>query len=251
MPLSPDWFQALGEPIVWAMALGKQNWERVTMASSESYDSLALTWPLVTSAGQLSSRSAFNLVRTADKLADALRRKALPMPLPADVDVAVGNVRTVVESLDIGFSVGVAFGVSQPEEALWRTASALGLGYDPDLRAFVWRQNDSAAQASVYPLDEPQQFTASGMQSQRQHTGMSVGFSVPLVFSPAQSMAATYRIAEEFGKRFQGLLFSEDNVPLTPAMRLEYQKDLHEAVAAFSRAGVVPGSAEAQRLFGT
>ena len=138
MPLAPDWFQALGQPMVWAMALGSDQWERIALDSNGSYDSLALTWPLVTPAGRLSTRSAFDHGAysgpTSEPPSIAGRSRCPSRPkstLPSPT-------RTVVESIDIGFSLGVAFGINQPEEAPWCTASALGLAYNAELGAFVW-----------------------------------------------------------------------------------------------------------------
>ena len=82
------------------------------------------------------------------------------------------------------------------------------------------------------------------------HIGTTCGFSAPQVADPLVSFRSALHVADEFAKRFQGAVFDEDGHPLTIALRAEYERNLNAAVAAFEQVGLVPGSAEALRLFG-
>ena len=244
--LRAEWQGPLGYPRVWVMAPQDTVWQPLTTSVTGSYDSLVLTWPYIGAEGHLTSRSAITLAGTAERFAAGVQRRALTMPPPNDVDQAVRAVRDVVERLDIGVGISVEFARAVAEEPLWRTAMELGLNLNGQ-GEFVW---GDPAQVTVVPLNEPMQYTLGAVRAGRQHEGITAGFSTPQAVDPFLSLRAALHIADEYAKRFQGLVFGDGGEPLTPKVRAEYEQNLTAAVAAFTQVGLVSGSAEAVRLFG-
>src|SRR5579872_4267007 len=76
----PNWFQALGQPNIWVMAPMDTTWQPLAASVTGSYDSLALTWPILGSNGTLTADSAQRLADTAERFAVTVERRALPMP---------------------------------------------------------------------------------------------------------------------------------------------------------------------------
>jgi hypothetical protein len=244
--LKPDWFRALGEPRIWVMAPQDTVWQPLTAAIVGSYDSLALTWPLLGVQGNLSSRSALTLAGTAERFAGTVQRRALPMPPPVDIDNAVRGVAEIANRLDIGVGLGVMFVQPVIEEALWRTSVELGLSLN-SIGEFVW---GDPAQLTVLPLNDPTQFTLGGVRSCRAHEGLSIGFSAPQVAAPMASFHAAIKVANEFASRFRGLVIDDDGSQMSPTLQAQYERNIQFALQAFESAGLVAGSAEAMRLFG-
>jgi hypothetical protein len=244
--LTSEWQGALGFPRVWVMAPKDTVWQPLTTSVSGSYDSLVLTWPYMGAGGHLTSRSAITLAGTAERFATGVQRRALTLPPPNDVDHAVRAVREVVERLDIGVSISVEFAIPVAEEPLWRTAMELGLSLNGS-GEFVW---GDPPQVTLVPLQEPMQFTLGAVRAGRQHEGITAGFSTPQSVNPFVSLRAALHVADEYAKRFQGLIFGDGGEPITPKLRAEYEDNLNAAVAAFAQVGLVSGSAEALRLFG-
>jgi len=244
--LRPEWQGPLGAPRVWVMAPQDTAWQPLTATVAGAYDSLVLTWPYIGPDGHLSSRSAATLADTAERFAASIQRRALAMPPPADVDGAASAVEEVAERLDIGVGVSVQFATTVAEEPIWRAAVELGLSLNGQ-GEFDW---GDPAQATLVPLEEPMQFTLGAVQARRQHEGITVGFSAPQAVSPLASLRAALSVADEFARRFQGFVFGDGGDPMTPGLRVEYERNLNAALAAFEQVGLVPGSAEALRLFG-
>jgi len=244
--LKPDWQAALGAPRIWVMAPKDTAWQPLTAAVDGSYDSLVMTWPYLSGEGHLTSRSAITLAGTAERFAAGVNRRALTIPPPNDVDAAVRAVREVAERLDIGVSVNVEFATPVPEEPIWRTAIELGLSLNGQ-GEFVW---GDPAQATIVPLEEPQQYTLGGVRACREHHGLTIGFSAPLAVNPLVSLRAILHIAEQYAKRFSGTVFGDGGRPMDPKQRAEYERNLNAAVSAFTHVGLVSGGPEALRLFG-
>jgi hypothetical protein len=245
--LQPDWFRALGEPRIWVMAPQDTAWQPLTAAIVGSYDSLALTWPLLGAEGNLSKRSVLTLAGTAERFAATVQRRSLTMPPPVDIDNAVRGVAEIASRLDIGVGIGVMFVQPIAEEIIWRTAIELGLSLN-SVGEFVW---GVPPQLTVIPLNDPTQFTLGGVKAGRTHEGLSLGFTAPLVASPMLSFQSTLKVANEFAGRFRGLVIDEDGNQMSASLQTQYENNIRFAIQAFESAGLVSGSAEATRLFGS
>ncbi len=250
--LQPHWQHALGHPEVFVMAGADANWRPLVLNDgSGAYDSLILAWDLVGPRGEMTVQVAENLWSAADDLAKQLGRRALAMPIPHDVPQNVLVLSQIRESLDIGFGLAVtATGRSIPEVEVWQVAAALGLQYEPN-GTFVWKAEGSEAPLfAVTPGEGTERFLLSQVQAGMAHACIGLGFSVPLCPSPLAAVDGCLKAGEVFAQRLKGQLLDEDGWPLNDRTKLQARKNMEQAVGAFSRAGIVPGSVEAKRLFG-
>jgi len=249
--LSPDWYQALGQPTMFAMRSADLHWRPLTNSTDGSYDSLALAWDLFTPRGQMSERSAMHLLQTAERFAPFINRRAMSMPLPPDVPAAVKLIRNWKQALDIGFSLSVQ-GPPQgfKERDLWVLCVRLGLVFGSD-GSFEWRDPSAPTPLlGVYPYGETDAFSLANVQAGLHHQGVTIGFSVPLCPAPAQALKAGFYIADIIAREMQGTIFDQDEKRITAKTVKEYEDYLREALGLFSRAGMTTGSTEAIRLFG-
>src|SRR6185312_8968382 len=90
--LRPEWYAALGQPQVFSMQPADLSWGMLTAKTEGSYDSLALTWDLLSLAGTLSSASAQHLLTIAEQFGSAINRRVAALPVPAEVDQAAARL---------------------------------------------------------------------------------------------------------------------------------------------------------------
>lgn len=244
--LDPRWKAALGEPTYWSMAPGNAQWQPLSGRSDGSYDSLAASWSVITPRGQLSSTAADHLLSVASQVGATIERKAMPMPVPADLTAKAAALVEAKDALDIGFSMAVAApSGAWIEQEMWQTFKSIGLDLAPN-GCFVWRAEGwPEPLVEVSPLGGAQGFSLAQAQAGTTHPGVLIGFSVPTNPDPMQSLDAAIRIAESLG----GHIFDEDDRPWTAASGPTYRGHLTEAVKALTQAGFAPGSRAARELF--
>lgn len=249
--LDEPWRSGLGYPEVFVMDASDPGWrppERPEKAAS--LDSLVLCWDYLSSRGALSANACARLAHAAEPFAKSLDRRAMPMPLPQDVDRKVADLRQRQEALDIGFEVGVISGTNTlSERQIWRTCAPLGLDLAAN-GAFVWRVPGwSLPLLSVATWDDGVAFSLEGARSDRQHEAIGVGFNVPTNPDPETSLSACFQVAEALATALGALVTDDEGRPYTPSMRADTQNAMAQALEAFRRAGLDPGSQEALKLF--
>lgn len=243
--LNADWQQVLGGPVCWAMAPQDSSWQRLVPGRANSYDSLALTYPLIGQRGALNSHAARNLMQLAENFASQVERRAIPLLAPEDVDQAVRDLAEIQSSLDVGCGIGLAFSRDQSEEDVWKALVGLGLTASP-VGEFVWGHENLL---SVSPTDMPQQFSLRGVQSGRKLSGISLGFSVPRSPAPQASLDAALRVAHHLQSSFGGFMVDENGETFV-ANAPQLSQMVNLAQSALEQTGFLPGSPEALVLFG-
>jgi len=248
--LGTEWYSALGQPHIHAMRPADLHWQPLTNSADGSYDSLVLSWDLVSPKGQMNSKSAEHLFQVAERYGPFIQRRTVPLPIPKDVNSAVRLLLEIKDSLDIGF----ALSVYAPEDGylerdLWIVCSRLGLSFSPT-GAFDW-QIPGVGQPllSVTPFGNSDAFALSGVQSGVRHPGVTIGFSMPLCPGPAQALDGCFYVSQMIARELGGSVLDGDDRPVNDRVKKEYRDNLRQALNMFSRAGMTTGSPEAVRLF--
>ncbi len=247
--LGSQWQAALGEPKCWVMSPGDQAWRPLMATQDGFYDSLALAWDLISPKGHLSGASAQNLLSILEGFAEKNSRRALPMPMPDQVDALVKHWAMVRQNLDIGFTLTLlASGAQIEEREIWRLCVALGLTFGPS-GSFDWvAERWEHPLVSVTPL-EFDAFSLGAVQEGRAHSGVVVGFSVARSPVPTESLDECFHVADQFAKKLSCQICDDTPTPIDEAQRTSLKKDLAQAMVLFAQAGIKPGSAEAMNLF--
>ncbi|HZH97783.1 MAG TPA: cell division protein ZipA C-terminal FtsZ-binding domain-containing protein, partial [Fimbriimonadaceae bacterium] len=248
--LEARWVAALGNPEIFCMAPADQTWRPLLATDpSQTYDSLVLAWDMLGTQGALSEASAQQLLNTSESYAQQVGRRAMSLPTPAEVPNVVRHLTELQESLDIGFALYVhprSDGFAEAD--VWRACAALGLDLSPnglfELRSPDW----PTPLLGVGPVDTDQ-FTLSAAASGRSHSGLEVGFSVPLSSDPMKSLESCFLCAQHLAQRLRGAVFDDEDQPVSDRSRAQMRSALAQAVAALSRAGVPAGSVQALKLF--
>lgn len=248
--LQPNWFQALGQPEIFVMAAADAVWRPLRDTDiAGAYDSIALAWDMVKEGHKLSKASAQHLLGTAESFAQAVGRRAMPMPLPEDIDSAVRVLGSLQENFDVGVNLSVLPQVALfPEKEIWIGCAALGLDLSPN-GLFEWKAAGGPPVLGVGPLTNYAGFSLSQVSAGVVHEGLDVGFSLPRSPDPMNGLEACFRVAEYLGRRLQGVPVDEDDQPLTERSKATLREQLREGDRALRSAGIVPGSAEALKLF--
>jgi hypothetical protein len=247
--LVPNWYGALGQPQVFAMRAMDLAWHRMTATPDGSYDSIALAWDMVTGQGALTPDSAKNLLRTAEEFGPYISRRAMPMPVPAEVRQVVKNLQSIRDALDVGFtlSVGARRG-GFAERDVWIECARLGLQFENG--GFEYRAPKAPAPLfAVTPYGTTDAFSLGAVQAGAVHPGVTIGFSLPLSPAPTQGLEGALRAADHLAAKLDGVVLDESDQPLTDRTRQKLRAELRNALSLFSRAGITTGSAEAVRLF--
>ena len=249
MLLAPEWYRALGQPVMFAMRPADLVWHPLTSEPHGSYDSVALAWDYLTANGRLTSSAGSHLLKIAERFGPYLSRRALPLPPPDDINKYVAGLVEIQSSLDIGFSVAAIASGTWEESELWKVCVALGLELSPS-GSFDWKKPDHPAPLlSVTPIGGLEKFTLRGVQAKEQYTGVSVGFSMPFSAAPRQGLDASFRVADVISHRLGGAATDEDGQALTANLRRTFHSHMNQALDSFTRAGLVPGNADCLKLF--
>lgn len=248
--LQPNWFQALGQPAIFVMAAADASWRPlVETDAAGAYDSIALAWDMVKDGHKLGKASAQHLLHTAESFANAVGRKAMPMPPPDDVDSAVRVLGSLQENFDVGVNLSVLPQVALfPEKEIWIGCAALGLDLSPN-GLFEWKAAGSEPVLGVGPLTNYPGFSLAQVSAGVVHEGLDIGFSLPRSPDPMNGLEACFRVAEYLGRRLGGVPVDEDDQPLTERSKATLRDQLREGDRALRSAGIAPGSAEALKLF--
>jgi hypothetical protein len=248
--LDPDWFAALGQPAAWAKRPADTQWQRLTGDRNGSYDSLALSWPLIRPQGDLTPHAAGRLHQTVQPYAQAIERIAILIPMADDLPGIVSDLRRVVDTLDIGISLlFLPARGTVAERDIWLACAALGLQYSPE-GAFDWRVEASPLPLfSVHPAGQYDRFSLAQVQAQVRHEGLSLGFSVPLSPNPTRGMEGMLRAARYFCERLGGRVTDDAERFVDARVADDLLKETAHAETLFRQAKIGPGTIEARRLF--
>jgi hypothetical protein len=248
--LSPQWVAALGEPQMYAMAPSDTEWRPLTTNATGSYDSIALTWDIVSPRGELTSAAAEHLQRAVEQFAPSIQRRVMPLPIPADIDKTKRQLVQLRDNLDVGFGMAVLPPAGIPERAVWTTCARLGMDIGPT-GEFEWRVPGwNLPLLSVSPLGPADQFSLRAVQASAVHPALSLGFNVPTNPGPAETLEACFQVADALAASCAGTVIDENDRPLTEKSKNTYRENLKEAIHALTSVGFAPGSPEALRLFG-
>lgn len=249
--LSPEWYGALGEPEAWCMGAADDGWRPLTASVNGAYDSLAMAWDLEGPRGQLSVTAAQSLLARTEEFAGHIQRRAMALPDPSDVGRAVTGLRQFREALDIGFAVVVAPDSGfVSERDLWLACARLGLELG-STGAFEWRSPTNPLPLfSVTPIGVTETFSLGAVQRGDVHEGATIGFALPLCPSPEEALSAAIQAGREIAKHIGGHLLDEDGNHVDARTESRLAGELTQAQGLFRKAGIVPGSGEAVRLFG-
>jgi hypothetical protein len=248
--LAAEWYQALGQPQLHAMRPADLYWQPLTPSTDGSYDSLALSWDLVTPRGTLSAASANHLLQTAERFAPFIQRRAIPLPTPTEVEKVVAALIEVREALDIGFSLSVyAPRQGYAERDLWIVCSRLGMAFGPE-GSFDWTlAGFPYPMFSVTPFGNTDAFSLANVNAGVHHPGVTIGFSLPTCPAPAQALQGCFHAANVISRELGGEVLDDSDRKLNDRVRNEIKENLRQALSLFARAGMTTGSAEARKLF--
>lgn len=233
--LRPDWRAALGQPELWAMRPADTVWHPMRALMHGSYDSIALAWDMVTPVGNVSPQSATHLLGVAERFANTIGRRAIPLTAPADLPKEVHRIKSVQESLDAG--VGILLIAPQKVSVSEFGRELEKLGLSPVNGEWGW----------VSPNHREPLFLASPFE-EPMTDGLTLGFRVARSPDPVAGLEGLFHIVDTLGR--SGLAaFDEDRRPLTPATRENLRQGARAATQALTSVGFAPGSWAALKAF--
>lgn len=248
--LTPSWYSALGKPNAWYMGPLHDQWQVLTTDAAGSFDSLAITWDILSPEATLSTGIARGLLARAEEYAGHIQRRAMAMPVPEDIDSVARRLADMRDQLDVGFSlaIGTPSGFIA-ERDLWVACARLGLQFS-NQGSFDWvSPHSDLPLLSVTPIGQTESFSLGAADRGDVHEGASVGFRLPLCPSPPEALAACFHVGTQIAKHVGGVLFDEDENQVTPKTLKSLSQELNHAERLFAQAGIAPGSAEAKHVF--
>ncbi len=240
---SHPWFEALGRPMVYAMAPSDASWRLLTPSENAVvYDSLALAWPYLDRRGHLTSRSAERLFHTAERLATGLERVAMPLTPPELVDERVRDLQQLQEALDASVAVTV-----QPAQG-WYDLEPLmavlgGLGFAQQsgrlsLASSEWPEPLLEAQVSTDARTAPNKASA-----------VDLGFRVARNPIPLWTLDALFEAVDAVDRLHRSLAIDDEGSLVDGARRDWMRQQVALLVEALQENGLPAGSPEARMVF--
>lgn len=233
--LRPDWRAAMGHPELWAMRPADTAWSPMHASTHGSYDSIALAWDLVSPVGEMSAASATHLVGLAERFANPLGRRAIPLTAPADVPQEVRRLKKAVEGLDAGTSILVIAPRRVAVAEFGRELEALGLA--PFGEEWGW-----------FGAGHPEPLFAATPFESPLTNGLTLGFRLGRCPDPNVAIEGVFHVVDALGRT--GLAaFDEDRHPLTAPTRETLRQGARAGAQALDSVGLRPGSWAALKAF--
>ena len=233
--LRPDWRAAMGHPELWAMRPADTAWSPLHAAAHGSYDSLALAWDMATPVGVMSPASATHLLGLAERFANGVGRRAVPLTTPGDLPQEVRRLQRAQEGLDAGMSVLMVAPRPVAVSEFGRELERLGL--EPRDGEWLW-----VAPGHPEPL-----FAATPFDSPMTD-GLTLGFRLARCPDPMVAIEGLFTVVDALGRT--GLAaFDDDRRPLTAATRDGLREGARTGVRALESLGLRPGSWPALKVF--
>jgi len=249
--LDQDWYLALGQPKLWAMRPSDTHWETLSGDKNGSYDSLALSWPILGADGELKTRAAVLLEKTVEPFAAAINRRSVSMPRAEDVDYLGMDLRKASAMLDIGLCLTYIPARGTISEAdIWRTCRAHNLSFAPD-GTFVWNVSGTDLPLfEVLPLGPVPRFSLGNVQASIQHPGLTIGIHIPVCPNPEKAIEGALRLGRNLCESYGGMVTDDSDRFVDSAIAKNLIEECQHAVRLLLQAKLPPGSAECVRLFG-
>ena len=233
--LRPDWRAALGSPELWILSPADVAWQPLRALTSGSYDSIALAWDFATPAGTMSRESATHLVGLAERFANPMGRRAIPLTALDDVPKAIVRLKKLQEGLDAGLSVLLVAPRPVAVSEFGRELQARGLERDPE--GWAWKSAEHPEPLfQAIPFEEPVS------------DGLTLGFRLARCPDPGVAIEGIFSMADSLART--GLAaFDEDRRPLTTATREGIRHAVRAGAQALESVGLRPGSWSAIKTF--
>ncbi|RYG25007.1 hypothetical protein EON82_08680 [bacterium] len=233
--LRPDWRASLGQPELWAMRPADTTWQPLRALMHGSYDSIALAWDMVTPQGDLSPASATHLAGVAERFANRMGRRAIPLTAPNDLPTEVRRLKGAVQSLDAGLTVLIVSPQPVAVSEFGREMEAMGLV--PANDEWGW-----FGQGHPEPL-----FAATPFEAPMTD-GITLGFRLARCPDPSVALEGLLNVVDALSR--SGLAaFDEDRLPLTAAKRETLRQEIRAGTEALTSIGFAPGSWPALKAF--
>jgi hypothetical protein len=233
--LRPDWRAALGQPELWSMRPADTAWQPLRALMHGSYDSIALAWDMVTPQGDLSPASATHLVSVAERFANAIGRRAIPLTAPADLPQEARRLKRATEALDAGLSVLVVSPIPVAVSEFGRELENLGLTPKDD--EWGW-----------FAPDHPEPLFAATPFESPMTDGLTLGFRLARCPDPNVALEGLLSVVDALSR--SGLAaFDEDRRPLSAATRENLRQEIRAGTQALTSIGFTPGSWPALKAF--
>ncbi len=234
--LRPDWRGAMGQPELWAMRPADTVWSPLRAAQFGSYDSISLAWDLVTPVGDMSSASADHLVATAERFANSLGRRAIPLTASKDVPGEVRRLRAAQDSLDAGMAVLLVAPRAVAVSGFGGELERLGITAFGDGEWGWFGEGHPEPLFAATPFEAPMT------------DGLTLGFRLARCPDPNVAMEGLFCVVDD--RAGSGLAaFDEDRKPLMPTMREALRQGARAASQALESVGLRPGSWAALKVF--
>lgn len=233
--LRPDWRAAMGHPELWALSPADTAWKPLQAATNGSYDSIALAWDLISPVGEMSPSSATHLADLAERFANGIGRRAIPLTVPADLPREIRRLRSAQDGLDAGVSIIL---VAPRPVAVRELAGELeAIGLSPFGEEWGW-----------FAADHPEPLFAATPFDAPTTDGLTLGFRLARCPDPNVALEGLFRVTDTLGRT--GLAaFDEDRRPLTSATREALQQGARAGSQALESVGLRPGSWAALKAF--
>lgn len=233
--LRPDWRAAMGSPELWCLSPADTAWKPLRNLTHGSYDSIALAWDLLSPQGEMSAGAAGHLVGVAERFANGVGRRAIPLTAPGDVPGEVQRLRAAQEALDAGLSVLLIAPQRAPVAEFGRVLEELGL------KAFG-EEWGWFGQGHPEPLFAATPFEAPTTD------GLTLGFRLARCPDPNVALEGLFRAVDE-SVRVGLAAFDEDQRPLTAATREALRQGARMGAETLEGVGLRAGSWAALKVF--
>jgi hypothetical protein len=248
--LQPQWFAALGQPNVFVLPSGEQDWRRLTPSNDGLFDSICLAWNYLTPQGRLSVPSAAHLLQVSESYASQIGRYSVSLTPVQNVDEVAAALQEVSDQLDAGLAISiVAKSGSVAERDLWILCSNLGLSFSPN-GTFDWFVPEHPCPVlSVEPYGDRETFSLAAVQEGIKHQGATVTLRVATCPAITVAMDAVFRVADVIAQAINGVIFDDTPRQVGERERKEIRETLDAVTNMLNQAGLPPGSPEALQVF--
>ncbi|RYG43871.1 hypothetical protein EON79_16135 [bacterium] len=248
--LDYDWYTALGHPRLWGMRPSDDRWQPLAASHDGTYDSIALSYPIIRPDGRLDARAASQIMEHATEFGNMIGRRAMPLPQVGEVERLSRELESIRDNLDVG--VSFAFAPSRgkvAERDLWPIFAALGLQFGPNGNFEYKPLGAERGLFEVLPIGEADRFSLAAVRGGTQHEGVSLGFRLPTCPNPIRAIEGLLRAGRALCERVGGKLLDENSHFVDARIAQNSINNVTAADTTLRKAGVEPGSAEAVLLW--
>ncbi|GAB4453813.1 MAG: hypothetical protein OHK0029_07350 [Armatimonadaceae bacterium] len=252
---APEKRAGLGFGTLWMQAKrsGAPVWERLNAyEGEEKVQALALAWELsgILTTGTDAVQELAGYVLRASERGAPLGLQAVPREEPAEAARRAATLITLRHKY--GYSVEMRLmpqGRTFPARAVWRIAYSLGFAWG-DMDLFHFTDSDTGRRLfSLSTVGHPGYFLPERAAEGEGVQGLALGFELPHNPAPLDCYDRMALALAHFRKELGGRPVTPEGAELDADRLWDDRDRLEEAVQEMSRAGVAPGSPEADRVF--